>query len=163
MIPRNRVVALVLALLLALTAVVSVSSAPTVYAAPQTCEGVWVVVQDSSGNSAQCAAEYSDGVEALQSAGYVAAGSASSYGYFVDQIGGAPSDTNFATNGGLWWAFCTAQVDAGTGAISAWTASAVGAFAVNRTFSPSQPLARNARVGFPTRSSSAMLSPPSAS
>lgn len=90
------------------------------------CDGVWVVVQPESDDAASavigCAAAYGTGLAAATSAGFTV----TAPGGFVSQIDGAPTDTNFGTNGGVWWAYYTATVQA-DGALGSWTISNVGA------------------------------------
>ncbi len=108
-----------------LTALVSLGSAPLSQAAPAACTGAWVVVQpeaDAASATVTCATESSDGVAALRSAGFTAVGSD-----FITQINGLPKNPDFTKNGGVYWAFCTADVDAATGSIGKWTYSQVAA------------------------------------
>lgn len=108
-----------------LTALVSFAAAPPSQAAPAACTGAWVVVQpeaDATTATIACATTSSDGVAALRSAGFTAVGSD-----FITQINGLPKNPDFTKNGGFYWAFCTADVDASTGAIGKWTYSQVAA------------------------------------
>ncbi len=108
-----------------LIALASFAAAPTSQAAPAACAGAWVVVQpeaDAATATVTCATESGDGVVALRSAGFTAVGSD-----FITQINGLPKNPDFTKNGGFYWAFCTADVDATTGAIGKWTYSQVAA------------------------------------
>jgi len=116
------------ALLMTATAVAALSTvastSPSQAAAPS-CAGAWVVVQpeaDAATASVACATEATDGVVALRSAGFTAVGSD-----FITQINGLPKNPDFTKNGGVYWAFCTAEVDAATGGIGTWTYSQVAA------------------------------------
>ena len=108
-----------------LIALASFAAAPTSQAAPAACAGAWVVVQpeaDAATATVTCATESGDGVVALRSAGFTAVGSD-----FITQINGLPKNPDFTKNGGFYWAFCTAEVDAATGGIGTWTYSQVAA------------------------------------
>lgn len=121
--PRPYLAAVTAAVLMT-TAGIAVTTAAQSQAAPQSCAGVWVVVQQQDGSSAtKCATDHADGLEALTSAGFTASIS----GGFVNQIDGKPVNTDWNTNGNIWWAFCTATLDGSTGAITDWESSQVGA------------------------------------
>ncbi|MGB7962391.1 MAG: hypothetical protein WCF12_05435 [Propionicimonas sp.] len=108
-----------------LIALAGFAAAPLSHAAPTACSGAWVVVQpeaDAATATVTCATESSDGVVALRSAGFTAVGSD-----FITQINGLPKNPDFTKNGGVYWAFCTADVDASTGSIGKWTYSQVAA------------------------------------
>jgi hypothetical protein len=123
----RRYPAAIAAAVLISTAGLTIAGATTSHAAPPTCDGVWVVVQEDAEVTTNCATEHTDAVRALESAGFEITGTGSGQDFFVSQIGGAPEDADFNTNGGLWWAFCTANVDATSGAIGEWEMSQVGA------------------------------------
>lgn len=118
----RRYPAAITAAILMATAGIAVITTTQSQAAPQSCDGVWVVVQNQDGSSAKCATDYADGIAALTSAGFVPTVVGSTYGDYVSQIDGNPSDT-----GSAWWSLCTGSLDAVTGAINPWTVSAVGA------------------------------------
>lgn len=84
------------------------------------CEGVWVVVQrdqaDPATAVAKCASEYSDGVKALASAGFETESSET----MLTRIDGLPKDADFNTNGGYYWSYWSASVDA-EGNLSDWS------------------------------------------
>lgn len=98
-------------------------AAPSV--TPTACAGVWVVVQsdESTPSSVQvgCATSYSSSLDALQSAGFTPTGTS-----FVTQVDGLPVDTNYATNGGLWWSHWHTTVTPG-GTLGTWSAWTTGA------------------------------------
>lgn len=125
--PRPYLAAVTAAVLMT-TAGIAVTTAAQSQAAPQSCAGVWVVVQQQDGSSAtKCATDHNDGLEALTSAGFAATVN----GGFVDQIDGKPENTDWTTNGNVWWAFCTATLDGTTGAIEDWESSQLGAGATH--------------------------------
>lgn len=97
-------------------------------AAPQSCDGVWVVVQptDAASASVKCATEYTESVVATRSAGHTVVGSDGGYGFFVEQIDGAPQPFDIQT--GPWWSLCTAAVSE-AGVIGPWVISNTGATA----------------------------------
>jgi hypothetical protein len=98
-------------------------SAPA--SAPSSCSGVWVVVQSDETNPSStkigCASSYTTGLDALQSAGFTPKG-----GAFLTQIDGLPTNTDYTTNGNLWWSHWTAPVNP-DGTLGAWSGVMVGA------------------------------------
>ncbi len=101
-------------------------SAPTV--TPTTCAGVWVVVQDDQTKPAStvgCATTYGTGLAALEGAGFTATTAMTTYGTQLNQIDALPTDPNFGTNGGFYWSYWQAPVNA-DGTLGAWTYYSVG-------------------------------------
>ncbi len=107
-------------------ALLSLTAAPAIAATPTSCDGVWVVVQpevdDTASATIGCATEYATGLAAATSAGFTV----EAPGGFVSRIDALPTDTDFGTNGGFWWAYYTATVNA-DGSLGSWTISNVGA------------------------------------
>lgn len=103
--------AAVTAAVLMATAGIAVTTAAQGQAAPQSCAGAWVVVQpdhdDPSSASITCAPigagqtvlEVLSGVHTVVENAYLSPG----------QIDGLPTDPNWDSNGGFFWAFCTAE------------------------------------------------------
>ncbi len=117
----HRSLAVALVALLALLGAAPVPAA----AAPASCDGVWVVVQsdqtDAGTARAACATTFDTGLAALKSAGYdteFAKG-------ILNRIDGLPEDTDFNTNGGYYWSYWNAPVNA-DGTLGAWTYYQVG-------------------------------------
>lgn len=108
------------------------TAASPAQAAPQACDGVWVVAQPSDAASATvtCATSYADGIAATTSAGHVVDGSNSEWGFLVSQIDAMPENPDFASNGGYFWGFCTAEVSS-AGVIGPWVTSGTGASDTN--------------------------------
>lgn len=108
------------------TAGIATATAGPSQAAPQTCEGVWVVVQpdqqDATTAAARCAAEFSTGAAALASAGF----SVENDGAMLARIDGAPEDADFTSNGGYYWSYWSAPVNA-DGTLGGWDYYQVGA------------------------------------
>ena len=97
--------------------IVPAHSAPTT--TPTTCAGVWVVVQNDQNNPAStigCATTYATGVDALTSAGYTPALG----GGTLNQINSLPTDPVYGTNGGYYWSYWYAVVNA-DGTLGAWS------------------------------------------
>lgn len=90
------------------------------HAETTTCDGVWVVVQSDQADPAtavtKCASEYSNGAKALASAGF----KTESNDTLLTRIDGLPEDADFNTNGGYYWSYWSASVDA-AGNLSDWT------------------------------------------
>lgn len=106
--------------------IVPAHSAPA--STPTTCAGVWVVVQKdetSPASSIGCATTYGTGLDALQSAGFASTVSASAYGPMLTQIDALPADPSYATNGGYYWSYWTAPVNA-DGTLGAWAYASSG-------------------------------------
>lgn len=97
---------------LAASALIGLSSAPSAQAAPQACDGVWLVVQpdetDADSATITCVdADTGDtALEVLRSATTVVL---NSWGGPA-QVDGLPDDPDYSTNGGYYWAYCTAPV-----------------------------------------------------
>ncbi len=92
-------------------------SAPS--STPTTCAGVWVVVQEDQATPASsvgCATSHSTGLDALQSAGFTPTVG----GGMLTQIDALPTDPNYGTNGGYYWSYWYATVNA-DGTLGAWT------------------------------------------
>lgn len=85
---------------------------------PTSCSGVWVAVQfdDSSSVRLGCATEYSSGVELLESAGFAAVTSTSSYGLSLDQIDSKPT-----IGDPYYWYQAAAEISA-DGTLGSWVA-----------------------------------------
>jgi hypothetical protein len=101
-------------------------SAPA--ATPTTCAGVWVVVQNDQSNPAStvgCATTYGTGLDALQGAGFAATTAMTTYGIQLTQIDTKPKDPNYGSNGGFYWSYWHATVNA-DGTLGAWTYYSVG-------------------------------------
>ena len=101
-------------------------SAPTT--TPTTCAGVWVVVQNDQTNPAGtvgCATSYTTGLDALQGAGFAPTTAMTTYGTQLTQIDTLPSDPSYGTNGGFYWSYWHATVNA-DGSLGAWTYYSVG-------------------------------------
>lgn len=115
-----------LAVAAAMIASLLLPAVPSAHAAPPPCDGVWVVVQpdetDPTSVEAKCAGEFDTGVAALASAGFAAEQS----GAMVNRIDGLPEDIDFNTNGGYYWSYWSAPVDA-EGAVGTWEYYQVGA------------------------------------
>ena len=115
-----------LAVAAAMIASLLLPAVPSAYAAPPPCDGVWVVVQpdeaDPASVEAKCATEFGTGAAALASAGF----SAEQSGSMLNRIGGLPEDIDFNTNGGYYWSYWSAPVDA-EGALGTWEYYQVGA------------------------------------
>ncbi|WP_051208332.1 hypothetical protein [Propionicicella superfundia] len=115
------VAALTVAGLLAGGAVPAASAAPV--AAPETCAGVWVVVDASAlgqGVTRGCAASHDTGLDALQSAGYAVTQRSG----LLTSIDGLPSDERVAAD--HYWSYWHA-VENGDGTWSSWSYSQSGA------------------------------------
>lgn len=115
-----------LAVAAATIAALLLPAAQTALAAPPACDGVWVVVQpdeaDPASIEAKCATEFGTGAAALTSAGFAAEQS----GVMINRIGGVPEDADFTTNGGYYWSYWNATVDA-DGKLGTWEYYQVGA------------------------------------
>jgi len=94
-------------------------------AAPAPCDGVWVVVQpdpkDASSAHATCAASYDTGLAALKSAGHTTEFAKG----MLSRVDGLPEDADFTSNGGYYWSYWSAPVNA-EGRLGPWTYYQVG-------------------------------------
>lgn len=91
---------------------------------PSTCAGVWVVVQSDQKDPASkigCATTYGTGLDALQSAGFA---STVDKGMLMT-VDTLPADPNYSTNGGYYWSYWSAPVNA-DGTLGAWAFYPVG-------------------------------------
>lgn len=114
-----------LAVGIAATALLLGAAPASASAAPAPCAGVWVVVQsdqaDAGTAQATCATEYATGLDALKSAGHTTEFAKNMLG----RIDGLPSDTDFTSNGGFYWSYWNATVNA-DGTLGQWTYYQVG-------------------------------------
>ena len=116
-----RRLALALVSTLALLGVASVPAS----AAPEACEGVWVVVQSDQADAgtahATCAEDFGTGLAALKSAGY----NTEFADGMLSRIDGLPEDADFTSNGGYYWSYWSAPVNS-DGTLGEWTYYQVG-------------------------------------
>jgi hypothetical protein len=119
--------ALAVGITAALASITLITATPAQAADPSSCAGVWVLTQsgDSETPTLSCSTNPGDGLATTTDAGH----DVNAPGGFVSQIDSLPTNTDWSTNGGLWWAFCTATV-ATDGSLE-WTVSSVGANEVN--------------------------------
>lgn len=106
----RRYTAAITAAVLMATAGIAVTTATQSHAAPQACDGVWVVVQpdqaDPSTATTTCA-PVTAGQSVLQVLSGIHTVVENAY-QSPGQINGAPTDPDYTSNGGYFWAFCTA-------------------------------------------------------
>lgn len=122
--PLRRTLAAMLAAVIPLTAVVGITTAARSVAAPQECaSGVWVLVESDDASDFGCATSSDSGLDALESAGFEVETAAG----LVNRIGGLPVNTDFGTNGNIYWSYWTATFDSATGAIGTWSEYQTGA------------------------------------
>jgi hypothetical protein len=104
-----------------MAALASLSALPAAAApvsTPASCAGVWVAVQfdDSTDPVLGCATEYGTGTKMLQSAGFDAVTSASTWGLSLDQIDAKPT-----LGASYYWYQASAKINA-DGTVSDWIA-----------------------------------------
>lgn len=115
------------ALAIGLAAVLVLLGAPAVpaIAAPVSCDGVWVLVQpdqkDPSTAQLTCATSYDTGLAALKSAGHATEFAKA----MLNRIDGLPTDADFTSNGGYYWSYWSAPVNA-DGSLGEWAYYQVG-------------------------------------